>query len=178
QFRKTKGNQKTLDTILENIALLQDIPNKKKVSATIFKEHYEKMDEIIQDINYLDQHTCLDMNDFNFMIGFTTDADDLLTALTEEEQLQFYQKIKKAFSGTHLEEGMNKSWFAEFTPAYCTSCDNCGEKFFLLERNGDIYSCVRGQKNKDFYYGNIYQDSVEDILKQAQRKIFENHNHM
>ena len=178
QFRKTKGNQKTLDTILENIALLQDIPNKKKVSATIFKEHYEKMDEIIQDINYLDQHTCLDMNDFNFMIGFTTDADDLLTALTEEEQLQFYQKIKKAFTGTHLEEGMNKSWFAEFTPAYCTSCDNCGEKFFLLERNGDIYSCVRGQKNKDFYYGNIYQDSVEDILKQAQRKIFENHNHM
>ena len=39
EYRVTKGNKKTLDKILENIALLKDIPNKKKVSSTIFKEH-------------------------------------------------------------------------------------------------------------------------------------------
>ena len=37
EYRVTKGDQKTLERILDNIKLLQDIPNKKKVSATIFK---------------------------------------------------------------------------------------------------------------------------------------------
>ena len=87
EYRVTKGNQKTLDRILKNIELLKDIPNRKKVSATIFKEHYDKLDEIVKDIKYLEKNTCLDMNDFNFMIGFTTAEDDILTAMTEEEQI-------------------------------------------------------------------------------------------
>ena len=89
QFRLTKGNQKTLDRILKNIELLKDIPNKKKVSATIFKEHYEHIDEIIEDIKYLDEHTCLDMNDFNFMIGFDYNSCGLLHPITEDEQVKF-----------------------------------------------------------------------------------------
>ena len=176
EYRVTKGNQKTLDIIIKNIELLKDIPNKKKVSATIFREHYNKLDEIVKDIKFLEKNTCLDMNDFNFMIGFTTGDDDILTAMTEEEQVDLYNHMKKEFIGTSLDYGVKNTWFAEFNPTYCTNCDNCGEKFFLLERNGDIYSCVRGQKNKDFYYGNIYNDSVQDIMNNAIRKIFENHN--
>ena len=176
EYRVTKGNQKTLSKILENIKLLENIPNKKKVSATIFKEHYDKIDEIINDIKFLDKNTCLNMNDFNFMIGFVSGKDDLLHAMTEQEQVDFYKKINKEFKGTSLETGLQNAWFAEFSPAYCTNCDNCGEKFFLLERDGDIYSCVRGQKNKEFYYGNIYNNSVEEILKNAQAQILKNHN--
>ena len=176
EYRVTKGNQKTLKRILKNIELLKDLPNKKKVSATIFKEHFDRMDEIIEDIKYLEKNTCLDMNDFNFMIGFTSSEDDILTGLSEEEQVKFYNRMKEEFIGTSLDYGVKNSWFAEFNPTYCTNCDNCGEKFFLLERDGDIYSCVRGQKNKDFFYGNIYKDSVQDIMNNAMRKIFENHN--
>ena len=86
--------------------------------------------------------------------------------------------MHKEFNGTDLTVGVNGPWFDEFGPGYCTNCDNCGEKFFLLEKNGDIYSCVRGQKNKDYYYGNIYENSVEEILNTAQKKIFSNHNKM
>lgn len=176
EYRVTKGKQKTLERILNNVKLLEQIPNKKKVSATIFKEHYDKTDEIIQDIKYLENNTCLNMNDFNFMIGFVTSNDELLHAMNEEDQVEFYNRMNKEFIGTSLDYGVKNTWFAEFTPNYCTNCDNCGEKFFLLERNGDIYSCVRGQKNNDFYYGNIYKDSVEDIMNNSKRKIFENHN--
>lgn len=177
EYRVTKGNQKTLEKILKNIKLLEEIPNSKKVSATIFKEHYDRTDEIIKDIKYLAENTCLNMNDFNFMIGFVdNEEDDILHAMTEDEQVDFYQKMNKEFIGTNLDYGVKNTWFAEFTPAYCTNCDNCGEKFFLLERNGDIYSCVRGQKNEEFYYGNIYDDVVETILNNARRKIFEIHN--
>ena len=175
KYRVTKGNKKTLDKILENIKLLEGIPNKKKVSATIFKEHFD-LDEIVKDIKYLDENTCLDMNDFNFMIGFDYNSNGILHHITEEEQVELYNKMKENFTGTNLEEGLNTAWFAEFGPGYCTNCDNCGEKFFLLEKNGDIYSCVRGQKNKDFYYGNIYKNTPEEILETAFNKILEAHN--
>ena len=175
-YRVTKGNKKTLDKILDNIKLLEKLPNKKKVSATIFKEHYEKIDEIIKDIWYLNNNTCLDMNDFNFMIGFDYNSNGILHPLSMEEQVDFYNRMKKEFSNTSLEKWLNGAWFNEFGPDYCTNCTNCGSKFFLLEKNGDIYSCVRGQKNKDFYYGNIYTDSVEDILNTAYNKIYLAHD--
>ncbi len=177
-YRVTKGGKGTLDTILKNIALLADLPNRKKVSATIFKEHFAHLDEIVEDIRYLADNTCLDMNDFNFMIGFTpqTQGAVALTALPEEDQVALYKRMHTEFAGTDLDSGLQNAWFAEFTPAYCTNCDNCGEKFFLLEKNGDIYSCVRGQGDPDFYYGNIYRDSVEQILQQGKIKIFLAHN--
>lgn len=43
EYRVTKGDNKTLNKILKNIELLKDIPNKKKVSFTIFKEHFVHM---------------------------------------------------------------------------------------------------------------------------------------
>ena len=116
------------------------------------------------------------MNDFNFMIGFVSKDDKVLHAMSEEEQVNLYNRMKKEFLNTSLDYGVRNTWFAEFNPTYCTNCDNCGEKFFLLERDGDIYSCVRGQKNPDFYYGNIYRDTVENIMNNARIKIFENHN--
>ena len=176
KYRVTKGGEGTLERILDNIRLLEEIPDKKKVSATIFREHFEQLDQIIEDIRFLDRNTCLDMNDFNFMIGFDYNSCGLLHHMSEEEQLIFYRRMHEAFDGTNLDAGVNGAWFDEFGPEYCTNCDNCGEKFFLLERNGDIYSCVRGQKNEDFYYGNIYRDTVDTILKTAARKIFQNHN--
>ena len=176
EYRVDKAGNKTLKKILDNVKLLENIPNKKKVSATIFKEHLKYTDDIIKDIKYLHKNTCLDMNNFNFMIGFDYNSNGILHHISEKEQVDFYKRMHKEFDGTDLDSGVNGPWFNEFDIEYCTNCDNCGEKFFLLEKNGDIYSCVRGQKNKDYYYGNIYKDSVSDILKTAYKKIFINHN--
>ena len=52
EYRTTKSGAKTLDKILKNIELLKDLPNHKKVSATIFKEHFERIDEMIENIKY------------------------------------------------------------------------------------------------------------------------------
>lgn len=175
EYRVTKNGEHTLKKILDNIELLRNIPNRKKVSATIFKEHFERLDELKRDIVFLHQNTCLDMNDFNFMIGFGN-QNELLTPLSEQEQVRLYEEMHHEFDGTELDRGVNGAWFAEFTPDYCTGCVNCGEKFFLLERNGDIYSCVRGQGNRNFYYGNIYENTVEEIMGQARTRIYIAHN--
>lgn len=177
EYRLTKDGKGTLDTILENVKLLEKLPNKKKVSATIFKEHFD-LEQIVKDIKYLHKNTCLDMNDFNFMIGFSYNSNGLLHPLTEDEQVALFHKMHEEFDGTELDAGVHGAWFNEFGPDYCTNCTNCGEKFFLLEKNGDIYSCVRGQKNKDYYYGNIFKDEVSTILENARNKIFLNHNRL
>lgn len=175
EFRLAKNGSQTLNTILENVAKLNAVSCKKKVSATIFKEHYDRIDEIISDIKYLNENTCLNMNDFNFMIGFDYNSNGLLHPLSEQDQVRFFERMHQEFDGTDLDKGVNGPWFAEFGPTYCTNCDNCGQKFFLLEKNGDIYSCVRGQKHKEFYYGNIYENSVEEILATAGTKIMQAH---
>lgn len=86
KYRVTKGGEGTLERILDNIRLLEEIPDKKKVSATIFREHFEQLDQIIEDIRFLDRNTCLDMNDFNFMIGFDYNSCGLLHHMSEEEE--------------------------------------------------------------------------------------------
>ena len=175
EYRLTKDGRPTLDRILQNVELLREIPNRKKVSATIFRQHYLQLEQIVEDIWFLHRNTCLDMNDFNFMIGFDYQNNGLLTAMTQEEQVDFYRRIREAFRGTELKTGLEGPWFAEFGPDYCTNCDNCGEKFFLLERNGDMYSCVRGQKHQEFFYGNIYEEPVERIMARAEEKIIRAH---
>lgn len=176
KYRLDKAGNDTLPVILRNVEMMRDLGNHKKISSTIFREHLDHIDEIVQDIWWLHRNTCLDMKDFNFMFGFSSpDAVGALTALTKEEQVQFFQAIHKAFDGTNLQDGMDTKWFAEFTPDYCSGCTNCGDKFFLLERNGDIFSCPRGQGHPETYYGNIYTDTVEDILTKAYQQILSLH---
>ena len=85
--------------------------------------------------------------------------------------------MHEAFDGTNLDTGVNGSWFDEFGPEYCTNCDNCGAKTFSCWSKTETFIPVsEGRKRKTFYYGNIYRDTVEAILKTAVRKIFQSHN--
>ena len=104
KYRVTKGGKGTLETILRNIDMLAELPNRKKVSSTIFKEHVEHLDEIVADIRFLSDNTCLDMNDFNLMVGFTPQLDSpvKLTAHSEEDQVLLYKRLHQEFLGTYL----------------------------------------------------------------------------
>ena len=108
QYRVTKGGGDTLEKILANVALLEQIPNRKKVSATLFREHLDRMEELIEDIWFLHRNTCLDMNDFNFMVGF---GDGAMTPLTGEEQTMLFDRMQEAFTGTELQKGLDGAWF-------------------------------------------------------------------
>ena len=82
-----------------------------------------------------------------------------------------YEALKAAFTGSELEDGLHRNWFDEFKPSYCTNAVNCGERFYLLQSDGAVYSCVRGQGIEDFHYGNIFTDGIDDIFANGARKI-------
>lgn len=179
-YRRTPDGRPTLERILENLELLRNVPGRRKASATLFHEHVVRTDEIVRDLRFLHENTCLDMNAFNFMVGFSTQTQNktrnALTPLSHDEQVAFYRRMHAEFDGTDLDAGVNGAWFAEFTPSYCTGCANCGEKFFLVDAQGDVFSCVRGQGHDAFCYGNFLRDPVDQVLDTARTKIFAAHN--
>jgi uncharacterized protein len=178
KYRTTRQGGPTLDRILNNIKLLSDYPYGKKISTTLFKVHYQHKKILAGDIWKLHREYGFDMNRFNLMFGFESAKNRLkfkgqkiLQALSGREQLDLYFYLKEIFSNTELQLGLETAWFEEFTPSYCTNCFNCGEKFFLLQSDGSIYSCVRGQGVEEFYYGNILTMTVQQVMEQAKKKI-------
>lgn len=165
----------------KNLQLLAQYPHKKKISATLSQEHLHHTQEIIDDIWYIHRELGFDMSNFNLMFAFESELNDScstkisLTPATQQQHNTLYQALYQAFVGTELEVGLRRHWFDEFSPSYCTNSINCGEKFYLLQGDGDVYSCVRGQGVKEFFYGNIFKESMAEITANGASKINQIH---
>jgi uncharacterized protein len=177
RYRTTRGGTRWLERTRDNIRLLARYPHAKKISATLCGEHLNDIQAIIDDIWYIHRELGFDMNQFNIMFAFGTElnraakGNAALTPATAAQQMELYQALKVAFSGTELEEGLRRNWFDEFKPSYCTNALNCGERFYLLQGDGSVYSCVRGQGIEEFRYGNIFENRIADILDNGARKV-------
>jgi uncharacterized protein len=176
-YRTKRNGRDWLDRTLDNLRLLARYPYGKKISATVSQEHLADIPAFIRDIWFLHREIGFDMNQFNLMFAFASDlnaadqGEAVLTPATPAQQQALYDALHAEFTGTELEEGLRRNWFDEFKPSYCTNAFNCGERFYLLQGDGTVYSCVRGQGIEEFRYGNIFEDSIDDILAAGARKI-------
>lgn len=177
RHRTTRGGTGWLPRTLDNLRLLARYPHAKKISATLSSVHLADVQALVDDIWFIHRELGFDMNQLNLMFAFGSElnrdakGDAALTPATPAQQLQLYQALTEAFTGTELEEGLKRHWFDEFKPSYCTNAFNCGERFYLLQSDGTVYSCVRGQGIEEFRYGNVFQDPILDILDNGARKI-------
>lgn len=180
RYRVDCQGASTLQRTLDNLRLLARYPHSKKISATLYRQHLQDIPALIDDIWQIHREICFDMNNFNIMFGFGSDlncrkfegaVESSLQQATEQEQLALYHALHDAFVGTELEEGLRRNWFDEFKPGYCTNALNCGERFMLLQSDGSVWSCVRGQGVEQLHYGNLLTDPVDAILDQAGRKV-------
>ena len=177
RHRTTRGGTEWLPRTLDNIRLLARYPHSKKISATLCSIHLENVQALIDDIWFIHRELGFDMNQFNLMFAFGSElnraakGEATLQPATPAQQEALYQQLTAAFTGTELEEGLKRNWFDEFKPSYCTNAFNCGERFYLLQSDGAVYSCVRGQGIEEFHYGNVFHDPILDILDNGARKI-------
>ncbi|MBK7001167.1 MAG: radical SAM protein [Rhodoferax sp.] len=176
-FRTTRSGSDWLARTLENLRLLARYPHAKKISATLSATHLADIPALINDIWFIHRELGFDMNQLNLMFAFGSElnraakGDATLVPASAAQQLQLYQALNAAFMGTELEEGLRRNWFDEFKPSYCTNAFNCGERFYLLQSDGNVYSCVRGQGIEAFHYGNVFEQPILDILDNGARKI-------
>jgi len=179
KYRTDKRGRSTLTKITNNLKLLASYSHHKKISCVVTQEHFHELDAFIHDIKHIHYDIGLDMTKFNIMFSFDShkNKDKFgggiigTEMLSQEQQVYFYKKLYEEFIGTDLEEGLKKHWFKEFTPEFCCSAVNCGDKFFLLQNNGDVYACPRGQSSKEFYYGNLFKDSIPEIINNGWQTI-------
>ncbi len=185
-YRRDKKDRSTLARTVDNLRLLASYPHRKKISCVVTHAHYEALPEFIADIHFIHEEIGLDMSRFNIMFGFDSAQNlDKFNAklagtemLNEAQQVEFYQALKKAFQNTALETGFYNEWFKEFTPEFCCSAPNCGNKFFLLQADGDVYSCPRGQSSTQYRYGNLFQDDINEIIENGWKVIERNENRL
>lgn len=186
KYRRDKRGRSTRERIVKNLQLLAAYPHHKKISCVVTREHLGQLDEFIDTLRWLHHDIGLDMSRFNVMFGFDAElnrekfpAKDGGTAmLNGAEQVAFYRALSAAFKGTSLEQACRDEWFKEFTPEFCCSAVNCGNKFFLLQSDGAVYSCPRGQSSPDYYYGNVLHDEVDEIIANGWKVIERNENRM
>lgn len=179
KYRCDKKGKSTLNKIKNNLKLLADYPHHKKISCVITQEHMHFLDELIADIKTVHYDIGLDMTKFNVMFSFDSKKNQQkygeqtpgTEMLNQAQQVEFYEALKNAFMGTDLEQGLMTHWFKEFTPEFCCSAVNCGDKFFLLQSNGNVYSCPRGQSSEYFSYGNIFKQSIPEIVANGWQTI-------
>ncbi|MCF6255781.1 MAG: radical SAM protein [Gammaproteobacteria bacterium] len=179
KYRTDKKGRSTLKPIMKNLKLLADYPHHKKISCVVTQEHMQHLDEMIADIKTIHYDIGLDMTKFNIMFSFDSTKNKEKFSehiagtemLSQQQQLELYETLKKAFTGTELEHGLMTHWFKEFTPEFCCSAVNCGDKFFLLQSNGDVYSCPRGQSSDYFLYGNIFRQPITEIVSNGWQAI-------
>jgi len=180
RYRTTRRGRPWLKQTVENLRLLARYPHNKKISSTLYREHLEDIPALIADIWRIHRELGFDMNNLNFMFGFESAgsrdkagpaAPGLFRAVPEDMQVRFYEAMREEFTGSELEEGFRRNWFDEFTPSYCTNSFNCGERFYLLQSDGQVWSCVRGQGVAECRYGNILHDPVAEIMAAGSSRI-------
>lgn len=183
-YRRGRNGMSWLDQTVENLKLLGRYPQRKKISATFYQEHLHDLTAIRDDIWHIHRQLGFDMNNFNIMFGFESALSREnnisggalnLKQASGDEQVGLYRYLKAEFADGELGDGFRQNWFDEFTPSYCTNSINCGERFFLLQGDGSVWSCVRGQGLVQFCYGNILSDSVEQIMDNARMRILAAH---
>ncbi len=180
RYRTTRAGRSWLPRTLENLRLLAGYPHEKKISCTLYDEHLEDIPAIVADIRRIHDDLGFDMNRFNIMFGFESahnraslDCRGLapLHPAGDSRQIALYHALRDRFLGSDLEEGLKRNWFDEFTPSYCTNALNCGERFMLLQSDGTVWSCVRGQGLDSCRFGNILTDTVPQILAEGRARM-------
>ena len=179
EFRVLKDGSDTFDKVYNNILLLnQDTEGNFTMSCTIGIKALEHIDEFIKDIEHLDSIGIDMCRNFYIMFIYDSAYSKVKTGMTDEEQGIFFDKLLEHFKGTKFEQAIYYSWFREFPIGYCTNEANCGRNNYLVQKNGDVYPCHRGQAVPELKFGNILQDSFEDITKTGTSSIanYDNNN--
>lgn len=179
EFRVLKDGSDTFDKVYNNILLLnQDSEGNFTMSCTIGIKALEHINEFIADIEHLDSIGIDMCRNFYIMFIYDSAYSKVKTGMTDEEQGIFFDKLLNHFKGTKFEQAIYYSWFREFPIGYCTNEANCGRNNYLVQKNGDVYPCHRGQAVPELKFGNILQDSFEDITKTGTNAIanYDNNN--
>lgn len=180
KFRVNKAGRSTLEKVKNNLILATNeySSNRFCISTTIGKYALENIEEFMDNIEWLDSIGYDIINRFYIMFIYDSINSEIKTGLTDDEMVIFYNKLLERWKGTKFEVPIYYGWFREFLSGYCTHDMNCAIGNKLVQTNGNVYPCHRGQAESKLFYGNIFVNPLEYIRNNAFRfmEAYENNN--
>lgn len=180
EFRVLKSGKSTLDKVRSNVLMLmKELPKYRYcISCTIGKYALDHIDEFMDDIEWMDNQGYDICGSFYIMFIYDSAYSKVKIGLTDDEMVIFLNKLLERWKGTKFEKAIYYGWFREFLSGYCTHNMNCGGFNYLIQKNGDVYPCHRGQADKQLLFGNIDNTSLTDIISAGTRSManYENNN--
>ena len=198
-FRQIKGSQENYDNLFFDRleAFQKDTGTTPYVITIIDKNSKNKFKEIFEiadgkyniRVNYLytvgraangESNANKEIGDDgkikNFAFNFDENVD--MTAEEYEDFLVEYAKLwleskekTKAVPIWELLRNYLNTRYQKETVQQCPWTNKCNGKFLGIEPNGDIYNCADFADIELLKFGNIYEDSVEDILHSRESKL-------
>ena len=180
EFRVLKSGKSTLDKVRSNVLMLMnELPKYRYcISCTIGKYALDHIDEFMDDIEWMDNQGYDICGSFYIMFIYDSAYSKVKTGLTDDEMVIFLNKLLERWEGTKFETAIYYGWFREFLSGYCTHNMNCGGFNYLVQKNGDVYPCHRGQADKQLLFGNVNTVSLKDIINAGTKSManYENLN--
>lgn len=171
ELRVTKKGKSTLQRTRDNVLALATYPYGKGISCVVGTQHLARIDEFIADIEWLDAHGFDMCTDFYIMFAYDSANSHFKSQLSQAQMVEFLHRLQQHFAGTKFERAIYYEWFKEFTHDYCTSQINCGANNFLVQKDGDVYPCHRGQAEPDLKFGNIVALGMPELVKSGVETI-------
>ena len=163
-----KDGKNSFDIVMKKITLLKDMKAKFGIIMTLSKGvlgHEKELYDFIAE----NEIGC------NMRPAFLSDSTDNEYVMSNSEFMKFFinifeiwyadDKRVKLTQIREIYEEFAKALNPEYVLRSCVASDNCFENFVSLDINGELYSCNRLYNNKDLYYGNINDMTVEELNK-------------
>lgn len=171
ELRVTKAGKSTLQRTKDNVLLLADYPHRKQVSCVVGTEHLARIDEFVEDLTWLDDHGFDMVTDFYIMFAYDSTNSDYTSQLDQAGMVAFFTGLLDRVRGTRFERAVYYEWFKEFTHGYCTAQINCGVNNFLVQKDGDVYPCHRGQAEPALKFGNLHDLAMPELVERGRATI-------
>lgn len=159
------------NTVMNKIHLLKDNNIRFGVIMSVGKEHIGSEKELYNFIGK--ENLSCDLRPV-----FASDEDSVSKVMNDEEYSNFFNRLfdiwfddDKRIVRTHGISELYHILKEELVPSYrdhlCSNSDNCFRNFISLDVDSNLYSCNRLYGVNDFYYGNLKNISMDEVMKKA-----------
>ncbi len=167
----------SFNVVYRNINKLRDASVKHGIIMSIGKSHLNQEQDIYDFIG----DNCFSCN---IRPIFSVDSSSEKSVMTPEEYAIFFNKLfdiwfydDKKKVGTHQILELYQALKKELDPNYydhsCSNSNQCFKDFICMDVFGELYACNRLYGIEDFHYGNLKNNTYNEIMQMASNLLME-----
>lgn len=171
-YRLFRNGNSSFQTVMSKIKLLQDNDIRFGVIMSLSKKHIGCEQELY---DFLAQHH------ISSNIRRVFASDQFSDTMTDQEYVDFFNRLydiwfedEECLVETRqimeLSSELENVLVGERT-SFCSTSDDCFRRYISLDVDGNLYACNRLYGVDDFYYGNVDNISMDDLMRKMNQLL-------